>query len=64
VKRLAHSEHGGDAVEPIRSLADEKFAMVIGSSRSEEAKIGEITPALLSLSGRCEESPWNMRLPI
>ena len=41
----------------------EKFATVIGSSSSEEAKIGGITPALLSLSGRCEASPWNMRLP-
>ena len=42
---------------------DEKFATVIGSNSSEEAKIGGITPALFSLSGRCEASPWNMRLP-
>ena len=41
----------------------EKFATVIGSSSSEDAKIGGITPAVFSLSGRCEASPWNMRLP-
>ena len=38
-------------------------AAVIGSSSSEEAKIGGMTPAELSFSGRCEESPWNIRLP-
>ena len=42
----------------------EKLATVIGSSSSDEAKIGGMTPAVLSFSGRCEESPWNMRLPI
>ena len=38
-------------------------ATVIGSSSSEEAKIGGMTPEELSFSGRCEASPWNMRLP-
>ena len=41
----------------------EKFATVIGSKSSDEAKIGGITPALLSLSGRWDASPWNMRFP-
>ena len=40
-----------------------KFATVVGSSSSEEAKIGGITPEVLSLSGRCEDWPSNMRLP-
>ena len=39
-------------------------ATVIGSSSSDEAKIGGMTPEALSFSGRCEASPWNMRLPI
>ena len=33
------------------------------SKSSEEAKIGGITPEVLSFSGRCDVSPWNMRLP-
>ena len=37
---------------------------MIGRSSSDEAKIGGMTPAVFSFSGRCEESPWNMRLPI
>ena len=41
----------------------EKPASVAGSSSSDEAKIGGMTPAVLSFSGRCEVSPWNMRLP-
>ncbi len=40
-----------------------KLATVVGSSSSEEAKIGGITPEVLSLSGRCEDWPSNMRLP-
>ena len=40
-----------------------KLATVVGSSSSEEAKIGGITPDVLSLSGRCEDWPSNMRLP-
>ena len=40
-----------------------KLATVVGSSSSEEAKIGGITPEVLSLSGRCEDCPSNMRLP-
>ena len=39
-------------------------ATVIGSSSSEEAKIGGMTPEELSFKGRCEASPWNIRLPI
>jgi hypothetical protein len=38
------------------------LATVIGSSSSEEAKIGGMTPAVLSLSGRCEVSP--LRHPV
>ena len=41
----------------------EKPATVAGSSSSDEAKIGGMTPEVLSFSGRCEVSPWNMRLP-
>ena len=40
-----------------------KFATVVGSSSSDEAKIGGITPEVLSLSGRCEDWPSNIRLP-
>jgi hypothetical protein len=40
----------------------EKPASVAGSSSSDEAKIGGITPAVLSLSGRCDVSPWNIRV--
>ena len=40
-----------------------KLATVVGSNSSEEAKIGGITPEVLSLSGRCEDCPSNMRLP-
>ena len=37
--------------------AREKPAMVVGSSSSEEAKIGGMTPDVLSLSGRNEVCP-------
>jgi hypothetical protein len=30
-----------------------KLATVVGSSSSDEAKIGGMTPEVLSLSGRC-----------
>ena len=40
-----------------------KLASVAGSSSSEEAKIGGMTPEVLIFSGRCEASPPNMRLP-
>ena len=49
--------------QPGMSVVCEKPAMVAGSSSSDEAKIGGMTPAVLSFSGRCEVSPWNMRLP-
>ena len=34
-----------------------KLATVVGSSSSDEAKIGGMTPEVLSLSGRCEDLP-------
>src|SRR5215470_12257520 len=37
--------------------------MVVGNSSSDEAKIGGITPEVLSLSGRCEDWPSNILLP-
>ena len=40
-----------------------KLATVVGNSSSDEAKIGGITPEVLSLSGKCEDCPSNMRLP-
>ena len=50
------ASHSGPPAPP-------KLAMVAGMSSSELAKIGGITPDTLSLSGRCELSPPNMRLP-
>ena len=41
----------------------EKLVRVAGRSRSELAKIGGITPAVLSLRGMCELSPCVIRLP-
>ena len=53
-----------------RTLDEEAFnarandlAADIGSSSSDEAKIGGITPDILSLSGRCEDWPSNILLP-
>ena len=40
-----------------------KLATVVGNNNSEEAKIGGMTPEVLSLSGRCEDWPSNIRLP-
>ena len=40
-----------------------KLASVAGSSSSDEAKIGGMTPEVLSFSGRCEASPPNILLP-
>ena len=37
-----------------------KLATVVGSSSSDDAKIGGITPDVLSLSGRCEDWPSNI----
>ena len=37
--------------------APEKVEIVIGSSKSEEAKIAGITPAGLTLIGRCDVPP-------
>ena len=36
---------------------------IIGSNSSDDAKITGMTPDVLSLSGRCELSPWNILLP-
>ena len=41
-----------------------KFAIVIGSNRIDEANIAGITPAVLSLRGKCVLSPANILLPI
>ena len=38
-------------------------AIVIGIRRIDDAKIGGITPETLSLSGKCEDSPPNIRWP-
>ena len=40
--------------KPVRPLTGVKLATVVGSSSSEEAKIGGMTPDVLILSGRCE----------
>ena len=50
------ASHSGPPAPP-------KLAIVAGISSSEDAKIGGITPEMLILSGRCELSPPNMRLP-
>ena len=41
----------------------EKFATVIGMSNKDDAKIGGITPAVLSFNGKWELSPPNILLP-
>ena len=53
---MIHWNHSG----PLPAL---KFATVVGSSSSDDAKIGGITPEVLSLSGRCEDWPSNILLP-
>ena len=45
------------------SLVAWKLAIVAGRSSSEEAKIGGMTPEVLSFSGRNEVCPSYMRLP-
>jgi hypothetical protein len=40
-----------------------KVRIVAGKMRSEDAKIGGITPAVFVLSGRCEDWPPNTFLP-
>ena len=45
-------------------LPPAKPTAVSGSSSSELAKIGGITPEVFSLSGRCDDSPPYIRLPI
>ena len=41
-------------------LPEFMLATVAGSNSSEDAKIGGITPEVLSLSGRCEDWPSNI----
>ena len=48
---------------PVSPWLAEKLAMVVGSSSSEDAKIGGMTPEVLSFSGRNEVWPSYMRLP-
>ena len=49
--------------DPGAALVRRKFATVAGSSSSEDAKIGGITPEVFSFSGRNEVWPSYMRLP-
>ena len=51
------------ADEPVRPARAGEARHVAGRSSSELAKIAGMTPEVLSLSGRCELSPPNMRLP-
>ena len=44
-------------------LAPPKLAMVSGKSKIELARIGGMTPAVLTFSGMCEESPAYSLLP-
>ena len=53
---VIHWNHSG----PLPAL---KLATVVGSKSSEDAKIGGITPEVLSLSGRWEDWPSNILLP-
>ena len=48
---------------PLPPFIEVKFATVVGSNSSEEAKIGGMTPDVLSFSGRNDVWPSNMRLP-
>ena len=50
-------------IQPNCPLAS-KFATVAGSSSSEEAKIGGMTPEVLIFNGRWDASPPNILLPI
>ena len=50
-------------MKPVPSAFAWKLAIVAGSSSSEEAKIGGITPEVFSLSGRNEVWPSYIRLP-
>jgi hypothetical protein len=42
----------------VPSPAPNQLASVAGNRMIDDAKIGGITPAMLSLSGRCELCPW------
>ena len=44
-------------IQPVPSEVAWKLAMVAGSSRSEDAKIGGMTPEVLSFSGRNDVCP-------
>ena len=56
---------GGDVLQPAeaaRTLPNQ-LAIVAGNSSRLEAKIGGITPDMLSLNGRCVLWPAYMRRP-
>ena len=48
---------------PLDAAPCAKLATVVGSSSSEEAKIGGMTPEVLSFSGRNELCPSYILLP-
>ena len=49
--------------QPKFSEVPNQLAIVAGNSSRLEAKIGGITPDMLSLNGRCVVVPANMRRP-
>ncbi len=49
--------------QPKFSLVPNQLAIVAGKSSRLEAKIGGITPDMLSLNGRCVDVPANTRRP-
>ncbi len=61
-QRPAVAEQRGDGGEPAGPDPEPtlKLATVVGSSSSDDAKIGGMTPEVLSLSGRCEDWPSNI----
>ena len=48
----------------VSDSAKPKFEIVIGNNRSAEANIAGITPAVLILRGKCDDSPPYILLPI
>ena len=71
--RNAHDGEQGSLVfneqnfeEILRKVSDSvnpKFEIVIGNNNKAEAKIAGITPAVLILRGRCEDSPPYILFP-
>ena len=61
MQRLAAAQHAQRPYSAIPAPARAvNCATVIGSSSSEEAKIGGMTPDEFSFSGRWDASPWNI----